>query len=167
MVKPLPDIPLKSLKRFCERISIPESKTPSKKCWLWIGETIQGKGYGIFWCGSRQYLAHRLAYLLHFKADPGEMLVCHKCDNPKCVNPNHFFLGTHADNHKDMRAKGRHPQLGPRGEAHPKATLKNHQVIEIRALAESGMSDRKIADLFKINHATVYQVRKRITWRHV
>lgn len=88
---------------FIEFWSIPE---PNSGCWLWIG-AHDPNGYGRI--AKRTYgtiLAHRYSYLSH-KADPGNLLVCHKCDNPACVNPDHMFLGTHKDNTQDMVKKGR------------------------------------------------------------
>lgn len=81
------------------------SKTST--CWLWQGAPTSG-GYGRFWFDGVRKLAHRAAYEI-FKGDiPEDMCVCHKCDNPLCVNPKHLFLGTHSDNMRDMGNKGRH-----------------------------------------------------------
>jgi hypothetical protein len=77
---------------------------PAESCWEWQGR-IYGDGYGRF----LGYLAtHRLAYYFTTGVDPEELLVCHHCDNPPCCNPDHLFLGTHADNMRDMVQKGRH-----------------------------------------------------------
>lgn len=73
-------------------------------CWNW---TATGDRYGSFSLGKSVYKANRMAYFLHYGADPKELCVLHSCDNPKCCNPNHLSLGTHYDNMQDMKRKGR------------------------------------------------------------
>lgn len=75
-------------------------------CWEWQGGHFT-HGYGRAWDGERQVLAHRLAFVLASGAIPDGMHVLHKCDVPLCVNPEHLFLGTHADNMADCGEKGR------------------------------------------------------------
>lgn len=84
------------------------SKGP--ECWLWTGAP-NSAGYGMVGEGpagaDRKILAHRLAWEIHFGPIPEGMFVCHHCDTPLCVRPDHLFLGTHTDNMRDMAAKGR------------------------------------------------------------
>lgn len=75
-------------------------------CMNWDGSTNKS-GYGSIRVGATSVLAHRAAYFIHYGEIPDGMCVCHSCDNPKCCNPNHLFLGSHAENMKDMQGKGR------------------------------------------------------------
>lgn len=75
-------------------------------CWEWQGGRTAA-GYGIFSGTHGRRYAHRFSWELHHEAIPQGMLVCHQCDNPPCVRPDHLFLGSHADNAQDREAKGR------------------------------------------------------------
>lgn len=77
------------------------------ECWRWAGGTKTPKGYGMLDVNYKKIYAHRVSYMIHFGEIPEGLLVCHKCDNPGCVNPSHLWLGTHTDNLKDASVKGR------------------------------------------------------------
>ena len=78
-------------------------------CWTWTGKSRSGEGmrYGLFRANGKYQGAHRVAWQIVHGAIPAGMHVCHHCDNPICVRPDHLFLGTHLDNMRDMVAKGR------------------------------------------------------------
>jgi len=131
-------------------------------CWTWKGYK-RPNGYGEAYFGRNpnreRVLAHRLAYeVMH--GDPGSLCVCHKCDTPSCVNPDHLFLGTKAENSADRNAKGRQA----RGERNGPAKLTETQVRAIRADARGC---RKLAREFGVDAGTIMSIRRRKTWAHV
>lgn len=82
-------------------------------CWVWTGST-DGAGYGLVFVHGRNVHVHRLVYRLTRGVDPGDLHVCHSCDNPPCARPAHLFLGTAADNKRDSMKKGRAAGWGRR-----------------------------------------------------
>lgn len=106
----------------------------SNDCWEWQG-SINNAGYGQITVGGKCQTAHRFAWQLHHGAVPAEIYVCHKCDNRKCVNPDHLFLGSQSDNMQDRRQKGR--QNIAKGGKHHSAKLTDDQVSKIRQLPAS------------------------------
>lgn len=145
-------------------------------CWVWTANK-NNMGYGLFRPGGTapKRLAHRLSYAAAKGTIPEGMCVLHRCDNPACVRPAHLFLGTKADNARDMDAKGRrrvslHPEnLGPpkRGAAHHAAKLTEERVREIRRRRAGGDAIRALAREYGVDRATIQAVVKRESWRHV
>jgi hypothetical protein len=136
-------------------------------CWLWQGSNT--KGYGTLQSRSDGPLyAHRVSFALHY-ADPGHLLVCRTCDNPSCVNPEHFFLGTSADNTRDAWLKGRLPlpRNAPVGEAHHHAKLNRGDVVEIRKRLSSGEVGAVLAREYGVSKTTVSNIRKGKIWKSV
>lgn len=141
--------------RFWGKVFIPSD--PSD-CWLWTSGRDRG-GYGRLRGGGRgssELRAHRVSWTLAFGPISKDMLVCHRCDNPTCVNPQHLFLGTHLENIRDAKMKGRLQRFSRRGvsinagEKHGQAKLTSVQVLEIRQLLSAGVTQRKIATQFKV-----------------
>jgi hypothetical protein len=125
-------------------------------------------GYGTLGGGKRgvSVYAHRMSYMLFIGEIPPGVCVLHRCDNPRCVKPTHLFLGTQADNNRDMKEKGR--ARGPylRGEYHPAAKLRDEQVIEIRAAHSSGESTRRLAELYGVRRRLITEVVAGRTYIH-
>lgn len=130
-------------------------------CWDWTG-TKDDDGYGhLKMSGSSPEAAHRLSYRFAHGAIPEGLFVCHRCDNPSCVNPAHLFAATHRDNMADMRAKGR--QATGMSVAHPKLTTEQARDIR-RIYATTGRSQRDIAAEFGVHQMTVSRVVRREVW---
>lgn len=142
----------------------------TENCWLWSAGT-NPQGYGIFSVNHYPYKAHRLSWMLyHHKLITQDIKVLHICDNPLCVNPDHLFSGTIADNVHDMIRKGR-ARFGintPRGELNVLAKVTEQDVINIRQEYAAGMySQRELARKYKIGHTTVRHILHRRTWKHI
>jgi hypothetical protein len=132
-------------------------------CWRWTSYT-DPNGYGRLNVNGKPILASRMSYLVHFGSIPDGMYVCHKCDNPVCSNPDHLFLGSQADNVRDMHSKGRAHKRGLPGEAHHSSKLTNELVMEIRRTTDS---DATLSKRLKISRATIHSARHGKTWRHL
>lgn len=140
-------------------------------CWHWQG-AVNEHGYGVIGRAGRGtglVKAHRLAYeIATGRQLRRDQLVCHHCDNPRCVNPDHLFVGTHRDNWNDMHRKGRGsppPQL--LGSKNPSAKLSEGRIPEVFRLRALGLTTHQIADVFGISRTSVCAVLNRKTWRHV
>jgi hypothetical protein len=142
----------------------------SGDCWIWTG-THDAHGYGVFRSGGVFHLAHRYSYELHYGHIDKGMSVCHHCDNPICVNPEHLFLGTQADNSYDMIAKGRNNISGllvdRRGENHLMAKLTEEQVHEIRTLLATGEAHSAIAKRYGVSRPTITAIKAGRIWSHI
>jgi hypothetical protein len=138
-------------------------------CWEWTG-VLNYKGYGMIVHRKKQVAAHRTSYKIHYGEIPEGMLVCHKCDNRKCVNPEHLFLGTPKENSQDMVRKGRrgHSNNGRIGEAHGMHIVTEEQVLEIRALRESkNLSFGELGKMYGVTRHAIYRIVHRLAWKHI
>lgn len=132
-------------------------------CWEWQGSR-DGNGYGRLNVNGTPELAHRLSWVIFFGPITSSDHICHRCDNPSCVRPEHLFKGDHTANMADKMAKKRHRYGVSRGEANGFSMLTEEQVREIRASV--GASD-KIGQCFGISGRQVRDIRTRKSWAHI
>jgi HNH endonuclease len=125
---------------------------------------LTAAGYARVTVGGVRKYAHRHAFEQHYgvKLTP-EQKVCHTCDNPCCVNPDHLFVGTDADNARDKSLKGRCPH----GEKHPNAVLTAEVVVEARRLKRCGLSYRDVARRLGFSLSTLRFAIEKVTWKHI
>lgn len=139
-------------------------------CWEWNG-TYRGKGYGVMAVGGIQggVYTHRLsAHLYHdFELD-SDRYVLHRCDNPRCCNPEHLFIGTAKDNLYDCIAKGRFSVANrARGERVNTAKLTADDVRAIRQAANQGATFKGLSRQYGVSDVNIRMIVTRRTWRHV
>lgn len=139
-------------------------------CWLWTGAS-NTKGYGRFKIKGKLYSPHRLMYEIYRGPIPTIYEVCHKCDNPKCVNPDHLFLGTRSDNMKDAYQKGRlFCFVGNckkvKGEEVGTSKLKDADIKVIRIL-DTFMKRCEIAKLYSVHQSQITRCLNKLTFKHI
>jgi hypothetical protein len=134
-------------------------------CILWAG-AVWSSGYGAVLHEGKMQGAHRVSFMHHTKEPiPAGMWVLHKCDTPRCVNPEHLFLGTRQDNIDDMNAKGRGVYV--KGADVASAKLTEQQAYRILDYSAQGKSPSTIAKLFGVHPRTVRDVLNKKTWKHL
>jgi hypothetical protein len=139
------------ISRFWTKVN----KTDS--CWLWTG-ALDRRGYGAFSLNKKAVKAHRVSVMLDGR-NPTGFDVCHKCDNPACVRPDHLFLGTHADNMTDMKNKGRN---------HKECKLNEQQVLEIRNLYDTtGTTIKQLTQMYNVSRGAIQGIVERTNWKHI
>lgn len=136
-------------------------------CAEWTGAR-RSDGYGSFWHSGKLMAAHRVAFELAFGdipdmvgADQRGTCILHRCDNPRCVNPEHLVAGTHADNMGDMDSKGRRVSLP--GGSNPRAVLEPEEVAEIRKL-RGQVSQRTLARRFGVSKSQIGNIQRGDAW---
>lgn len=149
-------------------------------CWLWTGSTVLG--YGSCRVGDKTRRSHRVSYEAFVGPIPKGLHVCHKCDVPACVNPEHLFVATHTENMRDMARKGRSAlcvdperakslsrnrrKVFQGGEISHLSLLKEEDILQIRAL--KGVEMQKVtASRFGITQSNVSMIQTRKTWSHL
>ena len=166
------------LERLLQRISV----NHETGCWFWTG-CCNRSGYGMITISSKlckivSYV-HRVMWEEKFGKIPDGLYVCHHCDNPPCINPDHLFLGTHQDNMDDGKKKGRfasgerhyqfgHPERFFRGENNGMSKLTEQDVRDIRRKFKvPGILLRHLAEEYKVHLRTIQNVVNYNTWKHV
>lgn len=157
-----PDLSESDLSRFWSNIRKGEG------CWEWIGsKLLRGLPYGTFTFTAdgvrKTALAHRLSWMTVNGDIPNNLMVCHRCDNPLCINPDHLFLGTHSDNMKDMKEKGR----SAHGDKSGRSILKSSDIPVITKRYENGESAAEIAADYGVSGATVFYAVKGKSWKSI
>ena len=148
-------------KRFEEKV------VKKDGCWDWNGY-FDKDGYTLLHSGAnhkgfKERRGHRISWLIHYGNVPEGKKVCHKCDNPRCTNPEHLFLGTTLENNQDKTKKGR----GNIGSKHGNSKLNEYQVMEIKKLINMGVCSTRIMSDYGISRMTVSSIRLNKTWKHV
>lgn len=146
-----------------DRLKAKISVNEANDCWEWQA-SLNTNGYGQFRFRNRPQQAHRVSWVLHHGEIPAGLYVLHKCDNPLCINPDHLFLGTQAENIADAMSKDRWRTPRPVGESHGNAVMTEDDVRAIRASSEPS---RRIAKRYGVTQSAIQHIRKRRSWQHV
>lgn len=155
----VPVLPERHQRLFWEKVD------KSCECWNWIGGKFSN-GYGMVRYNRKNFSAHRLSYAMAYGEVPSGKIVCHKCDNPSCVNPSHLFVGTYRDNIQDMIRKGR--KANSSGEANGQAKLTEGQVKEIKIrYAEGNVSHNELAKEYNVSSALIGLITQGKVWANV
>src|SRR2546425_428000 len=145
--------------RFWEKVAVGAASA----CCFWTASTRDG--YGQFRLGKKMLKAHRISYLLHHGELPDSILVCHRCDVRRCVNPGHLFSGSQKENVRDMFLKHRDPNRRQIGERHPSARLSFEKARQIRGEAATGKYSRtELGRMFSVSRRTVSSVLRGERW---
>lgn len=151
------------IKRFWAKVKI----GTSNECWEWTANYIRnGYHYGLFMVSSGKFeLAHRVSWKIkNNKEIPSGLCICHRCDNPSCVNPEHLFPGTHQDNMRDMTSKGRN--VTRKGERNNRSKLTQSQVQEIRTKS-AFTTQVQLAKDYRVSQAAIWYILRNRNWKDI
>lgn len=156
-----------SRKTAMERLEERSIPCPASGCLLWTAR-VSGQGYGRLGFGGKNWRAHRLSWTITKGPIPKGLVVCHKCDVPACINPDHLFLGTHLDNMADMSAKHRRlKEAMPRPRNKGTGRIVKLDASRVRQILLDHRKDQEVADDHSVSRRLINLVRKREIWRHV
>ncbi len=148
-----------SIAKVISRFLSSRTEGGKNDCWNWNKSTNE-KGYGQVMCAGKNIKAHKMAYMIHVGDIPDGVSVLHKCDNPRCVNPNHLFLGSQADNINDMYGKKR----AIVGSRHKLSKLTEQEALEI---FKSKESTAVLANRFSVCAQLVNAIKRKSKWKHL
>jgi len=143
---------------------VPAHRAELGNCWEWAASTLKG-GYGYFKYAGKTAAAHRFSWQLRNGQLPAGAHVLHHCDNPRCVRPEHLFVGNNTDNVADKVSKGR--TNPPRGDNHYRAKLSTADVVQIRSSLAAGVPRRDLAARYGVSRSIVDRIATRETWASV
>jgi hypothetical protein len=136
-------------------------------CWLWNGATTNF-GHGRIKINNKFFSVHRLSYIIHIGKIPKELFVCHHCDNPSCINPQHLFIGTRSDNMKDAYNKGRLKIPHNKGENVPGHILTEKDVKKIIKIKHTQkITDSELGKKFRVARQTINGIINNEKWKHI
>jgi len=137
-------------------------------CWEWQAYKNEA-GYAIMSLNNKTTRVHRIAYELYNESKiPNGLIVCHSCDNPCCINPEHLWLGTHADNVNDKVNKGRAMGGSNKGEINPQRILNEYEVLEIREKYSTGnYTQEELGTEYSVSRSAIKMVVNRNNWKHI
>jgi hypothetical protein len=165
--------------RLLNRIKIKD------ECWEWQGK-ITNAGYGEIRNSQKYSLVHRLSYEIFKGEIPLDKIVCHECDNKKCINPDHLWIGTYKENYDYAKFKNRipdqtgwkhteetkkkfkfRPHADRRGEKHHLSKFTNEDVLNIRELLKKGVTQKEIASKYGVRQTTISRIKNKDRWNHI
>jgi hypothetical protein len=162
----IPELHPKEVDSFLSKIHKTET------CWIW-NSCYDNRGYGRVSIRNQYYRASRVSFHIHNGSLGDGLEVCHSCDNPPCVNPDHLFLGTRTDNERDKWAKGRgndafnRPENKARGERINTNKLTEGQVLDVIDRLKRGERPAAIGNLYGVTYSCIYLIKTGKNWAHL
>lgn len=155
----------KTIERFWSKINFGEAN----ECWEWQA-SLRG-GYGLFSTSYKgagiSHIAHRFLFIQLFGELPRNTHVLHRCDNRKCVNPNHFFTGTNYDNVQDKVSKGRHSNAIFPGGKNPSAKLRSEDVVAIKERLKNGETQLAVGKSYGVCQSQIWRIAHGTRWKNI